>query len=288
MTKVFLLLAMIFTYLLMVVGGLVTSSGSGLGCPDWPLCYGTVVPPPKVQAWIEWSHRLLASLTSLFIIISTVLVWKNYKGLVRYTSLASVLFLIVQIALGGLVVLTESPKLEGFKQVLYTSSHIVVSTLILIFVASTLSLLIHEGEDTGVPFGPLTFLIVYLQILLGILVRYGKAGLACLDWPTCNGKLIPSFDTYAILLQFLHRNFAILVFLYLLFLVLKRPNFRTLVLLLLVGAQFTFGVLSVLSKLFLPIVMHHVIIGFFLLLITTYYTAPTIFRGETYGKGATA
>src|SRR5690242_18929753 len=45
------------TYLLIVVGAIVRSTGSGLGCPDWPLCNGGFVPPPQITAWIEFSHR---------------------------------------------------------------------------------------------------------------------------------------------------------------------------------------------------------------------------------------
>ena len=54
--------ASIATYLLIVVGGLVRATDSGLGCPDWPGCFGGWVPPPELHAWIEHSHRLVAAL----------------------------------------------------------------------------------------------------------------------------------------------------------------------------------------------------------------------------------
>ena len=65
------------TYLLMVMGTFVTSTGSGLACPDWPLCYGTVVPPRYLSIWFEWSHRLLGGLTGFFVLLSTLCVWRH-------------------------------------------------------------------------------------------------------------------------------------------------------------------------------------------------------------------
>ena len=48
--------------LLITVGGIVRTTGSGLGCPDWPLCYGKVLPPFEYHAIIEYIHRFVASI----------------------------------------------------------------------------------------------------------------------------------------------------------------------------------------------------------------------------------
>src|SRR6188768_3396482 len=53
--------AAVATYVLIVVGGLVRATDSGLGCPDWPLCFGEWTPPAELHAWIEHSHRLVAA-----------------------------------------------------------------------------------------------------------------------------------------------------------------------------------------------------------------------------------
>src|SRR3990167_4302593 len=62
------LTALLSVLALMTVGSIVRVTGNGLGCPDWPLCYGQVVPPLKLSAWVEFSHRFIGALTSAQIV----------------------------------------------------------------------------------------------------------------------------------------------------------------------------------------------------------------------------
>jgi heme A synthase len=66
----------LFTYLLMGMGTFVTSTGSGLACPDWPLCYGPVKPPLKMDIWFEWRRRFFGAITGAFT--------SSYYGLIRF------------------------------------------------------------------------------------------------------------------------------------------------------------------------------------------------------------
>ena len=99
------------TYGLIVLGGIVRISGSGLGCPDWPLCYGSLVPPLRAEALIEFSHRLVASLAAFLIAAVAVQAWRlarARKEIITASTLAAIL-LVVQIGVGGVTVLLETP-----------------------------------------------------------------------------------------------------------------------------------------------------------------------------------
>ena len=101
------------TYLLIVVGGVVRVSGSGLGCPDWPTCHGQLVPPLEATAIIEYTHRLLGALVSPLILTTTLGAWlfrRRERGLLVAATLAPVL-LAIQIVLGAIVVRLELPAM---------------------------------------------------------------------------------------------------------------------------------------------------------------------------------
>ncbi len=206
----------LFTYILMVMGTFVTSTGSGLACPDWPLCYGTVAPPLELSIWFEWGHRLLGGVTGVLILASTILVWKYHKGTPRALTLSILGLLVVAVLLGGVIVLLEAPLLEGFAHIAVISSHLVIATLVLIgLIFSLRSVLRFEGAATrtGRAFIPYLFGAIYLQVVLGILVRYSGATLACPDFPLCNGAVVPEFTSYAVALQFVHRLVALSILL---------------------------------------------------------------------------
>src|SRR5437879_13917138 len=62
-----------------VLGGVVRVSGSGLGCPDWPLCHGHLLPPLQLHVLIEYSHRTVASLASLLILATAAYAWLRLR-----------------------------------------------------------------------------------------------------------------------------------------------------------------------------------------------------------------
>src|ERR1700716_4667979 len=72
-------LTAIFAYLQIALGGVVRVSGSGLGCPDWPLCHGRPYPPADLHAIIEYSHRAVGTVTGVLIIATVVLAWVVYR-----------------------------------------------------------------------------------------------------------------------------------------------------------------------------------------------------------------
>jgi heme A synthase len=99
------------TCLLVTLGGTVCATESGMGCPDWPGCYGRIIPPPQIKSVIEYTHRLVAALTSPLIIAAAVVSWRRTRS-VRWVSrplAVSLVFLVAVIIFGALTVLTGLP-----------------------------------------------------------------------------------------------------------------------------------------------------------------------------------
>ena len=192
-------------FALVVLGGVVRVTGSGLGCPDWPLCYGKVLPPWELTALIEYSHRLVASVIVSPLVLSTCAVsWLAYrreKWLVISSSLAVVL-LLAQALLGGVTVLTELPGPV-------VASHLalgqaLLGCLVLVMVVAYRGPLgfghkIAGGSDAAGVAGadrfPILALIsagaVYLLIISGSVVTASNATAACVTWPLCQGQIFP-------------------------------------------------------------------------------------------------
>ena len=99
-------------FALIVLGGVVRVTESGLGCPDWPLCQGRLIPPLETSAIIEYSHRLVASAVLGPLIVATcVVTWISYRRdrwLVAPATVGLILML-AQALLGGATVLPAFP-----------------------------------------------------------------------------------------------------------------------------------------------------------------------------------
>ena len=91
------------------LGGFVRVTSSGLGCPDWPLCYGQIIPPMNYHTLIEWGHRTsgaILGLSILLIVIVTLIAQRNNLLLV-ILSISTLILVSIVGGIGGAVVLTE-------------------------------------------------------------------------------------------------------------------------------------------------------------------------------------
>ena len=198
-------------FALIVMGGVVRVSGSGLGCPDWPLCQGRAVPPLERAALIEYSHRLLVSIVSLLVLATAVLAWRRYRGdpwVVAPATIALAL-LLVQAGLGAVAVL-------GDLDPAVVTAHLGLALALLAGTLATAAGALWPRAGLG-PRGrgrvpPLLLAAagsVYGVMLLGAYIGTSGAGLACLDWPLCHGRVIPAGGwPWPMYVHFSHRALA--------------------------------------------------------------------------------
>lgn len=205
------------TVLLIAVGGLVRATDSGLGCPGWPTCFGRWIPPLEYHAVIEYSHRLLASVAVVLIAIQAVVAWREYRRVPQIfrPALAAVLLVLVQAALGGVVV--EG----GLEATLVTLHFATAMTLLAVLVHITADSfctvkLPMKGPTIGgsdPAFARLTIwtaVAAFALLIVGAYVRAEEAGLAFRDWPLMDGRLVPTLGGVSTLM-FVHRVLAALV-----------------------------------------------------------------------------
>lgn len=181
--------AVVAVFVLMTLGNVVSATGSGLACPDWPLCHGSVIPPLRPNVLVEYGHRLAAAAASVLIVATTIVTLARTRsaGLRRLAWLVPIL-LVVQIALGGITVLLKLPDL-------ISTAHLVNALLIL---AALIILGIGLRGATAAPavrprhLARVGLIVLLAQLALGGYVRHSGAGLACPDFPLCSGDLLPS------------------------------------------------------------------------------------------------
>lgn len=183
--------AVVAVFSLMTLGNVVSATGSGLACPDWPLCHGSLIPPLRLDVLIEYSHRLAALAATVVIVATIVLTLRGTRApsLRRLAWLLPAL-LAAQIGLGGITVLLKLPHL-------ISTAHLVNALLILAGL-----IVLARGLQAGAParaggdrlrrLARVGLIVLLVQLALGGYVRHSGAGLACPDFPLCSGDLLPT------------------------------------------------------------------------------------------------
>ncbi|HTY58392.1 MAG TPA: COX15/CtaA family protein [Bacteroidota bacterium] len=191
----FALLTACVTFCLVIAGGLVTSTGSGLAVPDWPLSYGQVMPPMVGGILYEHGHRMVATFVGLLTTILAVWLWRSDdRRWVRVLGVIALCAVIVQGVLGGLTVLYLLPTPVSVAHATLAQSFFSLT----IFLALVTSKGWREGagEIVGTAGRTRALLVaslsaVFLQLVLGAWMRHSDAGLAIPDFPLSYGSLIP-------------------------------------------------------------------------------------------------
>lgn len=175
--------------MLILAGAIVRSTGSGMGCPDWPKCFGRYIPPTQAselpfnyqeiykeklhgevefnptKTWIEYLNRLLGALTGLLVLITAILSFKE-ENRVRNYSIAALILVLGNAVLGKYVV--DSFLLPGV-----VTAHMLLSIGVIFFLIKALNI------QSGYVVKPLSarswvginLIIIFIQILLGTQVR---------------------------------------------------------------------------------------------------------------------
>lgn len=194
---------------LLFLGSVVHATESSLACPDWPTCFGTMVPEMSGGVFWEHLHRLVAGGLLLMWGLATWLLRKEAgdRPWMFRTALAGVGLLLVQSVFGGLTVLFRLPDLVS-------TTHLSLALLFLglaTFLASASAWTARLGAlqpDTArglLRWGLAAAALIFVQSVVGGLVRHTDAGLACPDVPLCLGHIVPPLQNGLVLLHFLHR-----------------------------------------------------------------------------------
>ncbi len=206
---------------LTALGGIVRVTGSGLACPDWPACYGGLIPTGDFgefaarQVWFEWTHRLVAAIMGFIIIGYAYVAWRRYRAQRRVwlPAALAVPFLALQIVLGGL---TVTERLEELIVTLHLATAMLILMLVAVSWLGSFPWRVVTSADEA-PLGTdaasqartyarialLIAVLVYAVVVVGSYVTHvgagpdagahvGPGGAACGNqWPLCYGGLFP-------------------------------------------------------------------------------------------------
>ncbi len=203
------------TFVLIILGAFVRLSDAGLGCPDWPGCYGNLTPHHSAQeiraaeavqpggsvtmakAWKEMAHRYLAMVVGAMIAAILLAAWSNRRNFAQNPALATVIAgaVIFQAALGAwTVTMLLKPAV--------VTSHLLGGVTILALLTWLLAsqpgagklgarIIAHRSLRT---FAIVATAVLFAQIVLGGWVSTNYAALACTDLPKCAGQWLPNMD----------------------------------------------------------------------------------------------
>ena len=194
-------------FILLVWGNIVAGMHAGMACPDWPLCQGKLLPPMRIDVWMEFLHRVLAALAALSLLLLAARRFSAYRGARKAIPVAALGLVGIEIVLGGIVVLLGLP-------VQLTTMHFMIALAVFLLVLYMASC---DGKTQPAPlavsgYAGLLFcliLLIFSQASLGAYLRHSASGLACPDFPTCRGELIPSLWDAPTAINFSHRLLAL-------------------------------------------------------------------------------
>ena len=285
-------------FLLLVAGALVTSTGSGLAVPDWPLSYGKLMPPMVGGILYEHGHRMIAATVATLVGLQILVLRPRAAGKTAFAlALGAFAAILAQAILGGLTVLFLLPPAVS-------SAHAGLAQVVFALCATIALRTSSFWEELGAVrpraereraaakayrLAIAAAAATYVQILLGAVVRHTGAGLAVPDFPLSFGRLFPAAAQWAIdgvPMQMAHRAGALAVTVLVLWAAhhLFRlrdavPGFSrvSIAWVVLLACQVTLGASSVWSEKAVPVTVAHLAVGA-LLFVTSVLVSASLAR----------
>jgi cytochrome c oxidase assembly protein subunit 15 len=203
------------TFVLLLAGGLVHATGSGLACPEaWFICHGSLFPRMVGGVLYEHGHRLIAMTVGLLTIATTVMIWRRrpHDRAARLASAGAIALVWLQGSLGAM---TVKYKLPWYVSSAHLSVSMLFFSLVIWLAFRTRPVADGVPVPVEIPARIRTWLglavgATYAQIVLGALVRHHGAGLACnVRMPLCDGHFWPTWGPAQ--LHMVHRYMALAV-----------------------------------------------------------------------------
>jgi heme A synthase len=189
----------ILTFGLVILGGVVRATDSGLGCPDWPTCHGKFHPGDDTKATIEMSHRLVAGVVSILVVAVAWQAWKKHRedNAILIPAVGSLGVIVVQVILGAITVVRELPP-EVVAAHLGTALFF-LACLLAVSVAAFRERLLGVGGFVARqwPIMALVVLVLTMGVMtVGAYMTESGASFACTKWPLCNDNFLADGRLY--------------------------------------------------------------------------------------------
>jgi heme A synthase len=205
-----------FAYLQIALGGVVRVSGSGLGCPDWPLCNGRPYPPANLHSIIEYSHRTVGAITGVLLIVTVIAAWvvfRRTRPIVAWLATGSLVAIAAEGGIGGVVVINElTPWLVLI--------HLALAMVILGFLLATVVMSLPATQAAADRTLAVAAAATYVLLLTGSSVVASGADESCHSWPLCGNGFALDFGG-ANAFTMLHRGAVLVVGVFLIYVLVR-------------------------------------------------------------------
>jgi heme a synthase len=203
---------LVSTIFLLAAGALVTGTGSGLAVPDWPLSYGTLMPPMIGGVLYEHGHRMVAGTVAILTVIQAGLFFRfESRPWVRRLSVAAVVVVLSQALLGGMTVLFRLPPSVSIAHACLAQIFFCLVVSIVVVTSTSWSERTSDAHRQLAEFkAPLLILTFgfFLQLVLGATMRHTGAALAIPDFPAVFGGVFPPTWNLPVAIHWFHRMLA--------------------------------------------------------------------------------